>query len=202
MTPSRRFQPRAWLELLERRGVQHIVVGGYGGTLHGARRPTADIDVVPRWEFDNLAALCDALREVHAVAATAPRLQGDQITPDALIVRRITTWATSLGRVDTMVGIPNDKGMPVGFLELRERAVVLPLADLEVPVASLDDIIVSKEFADRPKDAEALPELRRIRQERRRARHRVPTVEPPHRLNQPRPLGPSRPHPPGPEVSL
>jgi hypothetical protein len=36
-----------------------------------------------------------------------------------------------------------------------------------VIVVALDDLIASKEWADRPKDRDALPELRRLRERRR-----------------------------------
>ncbi len=88
---------------------------------------------------------------------------GQAIIPDVLIDREIMTWATDLGRVDTMVGIPDAEGLPVVYTDLAPRALVLPLDDIDVEVASLDDVITSKEFAGRSKDTRALPELRHLR---------------------------------------
>ena len=54
------------------------------------------------------------------------------------------------------------------FESLRSRAVVMPLGDAEAVVASLQDIITSKEAAGRPKDLAQLPILRdtlRVRRE-------------------------------------
>ena len=42
---------------------------------------------------------------------------------------------------------------------------VVALGELEIPIAALGDIILSKEIADRPADRDALPELRRLRDE-------------------------------------
>jgi predicted nucleotidyltransferase len=42
----------------------------------------------------------------------------------------------------------------------------LRLDDYELRLINLDDLIASKESADRDKDHEALPELRRLRDER------------------------------------
>ena len=72
-------------------------------------------------------------------------------------------WATRHGRVDTMVAIPDAEGLPVDYRELASRAEVLGLLGVEVEVASLEDVIISKEFAGRAKDALSLPELRRLR---------------------------------------
>jgi hypothetical protein len=45
---------------------------------------------------------------------------------------------------------------------LRARAIAREVAGVTVYVAHLDDIIVSKEVADRQADREALPELRAL----------------------------------------
>jgi len=62
-----------------------------------------------------------------------------------------------------MVAIPDAEGLPVDYRELASRAEVLGLLGVEVEVASLEDVIISKEFAGRAKDALSLPELRRLR---------------------------------------
>jgi hypothetical protein len=43
--------------------------------------------------------------------------------------------------------------------------VLIAIGELEIPIAALEDIIRSKEIADRPADRAALPELRRLREE-------------------------------------
>lgn len=95
---------------------------------------------------------------------TGPRAEGDAVTPEVLIEREVTTWQTSLGRIDVLVGIPDADGMPVGYEALQQGAIALRPAgtDIDVEVADLGDIIISKEFAGRSKDTQALPELRRI----------------------------------------
>lgn len=75
------------------------------------------------------------------------------------------TWHTSLGRMDTLVGIPDAEGAAVDYAQLLDRARSMTAFGVPVVVASLDDIITSKEYARRRKDAEALPELRRLRAE-------------------------------------
>ena len=158
------FEPDRWVEHLDAHRILYVLVGGYGATLHGAQRPTYDIDVVPAWDLENLARLCDALRAVDGVSTTGPRAEGDAVTPEVLIEREVTTWQTSLGRIDVLVGIPDADGMPVGYEALQQGAIALRPAgtDIDVEVADLGDIIISKEFAGRSKDTQALPELRRI----------------------------------------
>jgi len=64
-----------------------------------------------------------------------------------------------------LVGIPDHDGLPVTFDRLRVHAETIIAFERAISVASLEDIIVSKEFANRRKDWEALPELRRLRDE-------------------------------------
>jgi hypothetical protein len=52
-----------------------------------------------------------------------------------------------------------------GFADLEQSALVFDLDGLEVPVASLEDVIRSKEAADRPKDRGQLPILRALLEE-------------------------------------
>ena len=53
------------------------------------------------------------------------------------------------------------------YRQLLEDSAVLAIDGRQVPVASLDAIIRSKEIVDRPKDREALPELRELRDRHR-----------------------------------
>lgn len=160
------FDPAEWVQALDAAGIEYVLVGGYAGVLHGAGRPTIDIDIVPRWETRNLERLCGLLRAVEAACATDPAIEGDAIRPAVLVEREVMTWHSRLGRIDTLVGIPDAAGMPVDYSQLIERAVRDDSLGVVVAVTSLDDLITSKEFAGRRKDAEALPELRRIRSER------------------------------------
>jgi predicted nucleotidyltransferase len=75
----------------------------------------------------------------------------------------ISTWRTDAGDVDILADMPDRDGRHLRFEELLERADSAVVAGLVVRVASLDDIIASKAWAGRPKDREALPELRRLR---------------------------------------
>ncbi|HWF49771.1 MAG TPA: hypothetical protein VG294_03910 [Solirubrobacteraceae bacterium] len=65
-----------------------------------------------------------------------------------------------------LLGIPRDARWElVRYEELRERGRLIAVGELEIPIAALEDIIRSKEVADRPADRAALPELRRLREE-------------------------------------
>jgi hypothetical protein len=50
-------------------------------------------------------------------------------------------------------------GFPDGFSTLSRHATVVEIAAVDVPVASLEDVVASKRAAGRPKDIVALPPL-------------------------------------------
>jgi predicted nucleotidyltransferase len=62
--------------------------------------------------------------------------------------------------------IRDSQGRRLGIDDIEDRATTVVVVGVTVRLASLDDIIESKRFADRDKDREALPELERLRDER------------------------------------
>jgi hypothetical protein len=75
----------------------------------------------------------------------------------------MTTWMTDAGRFDVLAGLVAADGRLKPYEELLERSTVLHGDGFIIRAAALDDIIEAKERANRPKDKEALPELRAIR---------------------------------------
>lgn len=55
--PIAELDPAQLIELLHHHSVDYVIVGGYAGLLHGATRPTIDLDVVPVWSEANLERL-------------------------------------------------------------------------------------------------------------------------------------------------
>ena len=80
-----------------------------------------------------------------------------------------STWTTDAGPFDILAELKDFEGQPVHYEELLSRSMVVRGDGFVVHVASVDDIIAAKTFANRDKDREALPELRDI-QERERSR--------------------------------
>ncbi|MGI8984093.1 MAG: hypothetical protein ACR2HM_06120 [Acidimicrobiales bacterium] len=63
-----------------------------------------------------------------------------------------------------LADIPDRQGRHLAYEDLAGRAAELDLDGIVVRVAALDDVIASKEWADRPKDRAALKELRSLTQ--------------------------------------
>jgi hypothetical protein len=165
--PAPELDPAALLGAFVRHGVEFVAVGGFAAVLHGAERTTKDIDLCVAWSENNLERVAAALRDLNAQLKLDSYIE---VPIDATLLRRmeIATWRTRSGDVDVLLGIPRDQRWELArYEELRDGGDVVDLGDLQLAIASLDDIIRSKEIADRPADREALPELRRLRDERR-----------------------------------
>jgi hypothetical protein len=155
-------------EVLDRHDVEYLVVGGVGAQLHGATRPTTDFDSLPSTAEENLGRLAAALRELGAFLRVGGLSDDESRTLptrlDAISLGRleVSTWRTDAGDLDVLTVLRRRDGSRVGYDELVDRATAVQVDGVIANLASLDDIIASKEFADRPKDREALDELRRL----------------------------------------
>jgi hypothetical protein len=168
------FDPDRILATLDAHGVEHVLVGGFAARAHGASRPTADIDCVPDTDDDNYERLAAALRELGARLrvggmsdAEARRLP---VVIDARTLRNFgnSTWMTDAGALDLLVELRDGDGGRHSYADLSTRAVPHDVGGIVVRLAALDDIVASKEFANRQKDNEALPELRELQRTIRR----------------------------------
>ncbi|HEY1651299.1 MAG TPA: hypothetical protein VGG09_05405 [Acidimicrobiales bacterium] len=157
------------IEVLNRYEIEYLIVGGAAAYAYGAARPTDDADCVVRRDRANLERLAGALRELNArlrvggMTDAEARTLPVQIDRTTLEMAGMSTWMTDAGPFDVLAGLETPEGRLVPYEELAERATVLQGDGFSLRAAALDDIIRAKERADRPKDHEALPELRAIR---------------------------------------
>lgn len=96
------------------------------------------------------------------------------VSVDAATLRSFvsSTWMTDAGPVDVLGELPTPGGRR-GYDQLVDGAVARSVHGIVIQLASLDDIIASKETAARDKDREALPELHDLR--RRLGERRPPS---------------------------
>jgi len=152
-----RFQPDKILAALEQHEVDYVTIGGLAATLHGSNLRTGDLDICPRKEVDNLTRLAAVLRELGARIRAVGAPYGIPVTIDAtfLDTLELVNFTTRYGDFDVSF-LPTGTA---GFDDLAANAVQFDLDGLMVPVASLEDIIRSKEAANRQKDRDQLPSL-------------------------------------------
>jgi len=133
------------LAALRDSGVEGIVVGSVAALLQGAPLTTDDMDVLIRDTPANRNKLQDLEQRLGGKAIPVSPLSS---------ALRITTRQANLDILfDEIPG-------GLGFQGLRSRSARIDLGDAIAVVASLEDIIASKEAAGRSKDIAQLPILK------------------------------------------
>ena len=149
------------LVALEREGVRYIVIGGLAAVLRGSPVLTQDLDICPASDPENLQCLARALRVLAARIRTDGVPDGLPFACDAEFFANVelVNLVTAHGDLDVSFRPSGTRG----YEDLVGGAESLQLRpDLSPPIASLADVIRSKEAADRPKDRAALPALRTL----------------------------------------
>lgn len=134
--------------------------------MHGSPLPTLDADICPSRDSDNLSRLAAALDELDSRVRTPDTADGVAFPRDAIFLSRIEllNLVTNAGDLDISF-TPAGTG---GYVDLASRAAVVQVYGISVSVAALEDVIRSKEAANRPKDLRTLPTLRQLLNEIRR----------------------------------
>jgi hypothetical protein len=160
MPPEPEFRPELILAVLAEHGVDLVLIGGFAAVIHGSPYVTTDLDVVPATDTANLERLSAALRDLDARVWTVSEPEGVAFDHDAVSLSSVNVWnlVTMYGRLDLTLEPSGTAGYP----DLARDAVHLTILGADVNVASLADVIRSKEAADRDKDRLVLPVLRRI----------------------------------------
>jgi len=145
-TPASPLDLRELLATLQRHRVQYTVVGGVAVQVHGHRRTTKDLDVIPRPDRDNLERLAAALielgahpRDLPGGAPTAEHLAGAPIVPPL---------STDHGELHILRDVP---GAPP-YDDLIAHALVIDFDGIALAIAGLDDLIAMKRASGRPAD--------------------------------------------------
>ncbi len=154
------FRPEAILALLAEHDVRYVMIGGLAAALHGSDMVTTDLDITPQFDHENLVRLSAALDALHARIRTNDSPSGLPFAHDAKSLAAGNVWnlTTDFGDLDIAFVPAGTKG----FDDLDSNALSIVVLGTETRVASLPDIIRSKEAADRPKDRIAVPALRRL----------------------------------------
>ena len=161
---SEDFDPVRMLTALQEAGVRFVLVGGMAAILHGDVGVTIDLDVVPEREPENLDRLAIALCALGARIRATGEPEALPFDCSSAFFRNLAS--DSILNLTTQAGDLDLTFRPSGtegYADLRRDAVEIEAEDgVRILVASLADVIRSKEAAGREKDRMALPRLRRL----------------------------------------
>ncbi|MBU3751173.1 MAG: hypothetical protein FGM52_12125 [Mycobacterium sp.] len=159
MSP-RELDLRRLFSVLRRHRVAYVLIGGLAAVIHGSPFPTEDADITPDGDRRNLDRLAAALSELDARIRTEGTPEGVPFACDAAALAGAQTWnlTTDAGDLDIAFGPSGTQG----YDDLRRDATEIELYGVTVSVASLSDVVRSKQAANRPKDHRVLPALREL----------------------------------------
>ena len=150
------------IELLNKEGVEFIVVGGVAAVLHGAPVTTFDLDIVYSRDPENLRRLHHALQQLDAIYRIQPERRLVP-TPSHLESNGHHLLMTRAGPLDVLGTVGNGHS----YDALLGQTEHLEAQDgLTVRVLNLEGLIRLKEEVGREKDKLVLPILRALLRER------------------------------------
>lgn len=135
------------LAVLSQHRVEYTVIGGVAVQVHGHRRTTRDLDVIPRPAPANLRRLAAALAELEARPRDFPGADvpsAEQLAAAAIV----PPLTTNHGELHILNDVPG----AAAYDRLRTRALVIDLDGIELAIAGLDDLISMKRASGRPTD--------------------------------------------------
>ena len=150
------FDLRSLLQELNDRDVEFVVIGGVAVGAHGYVRATADLDLVPDPDPENLSRLVETLDSLGATLPTAGNRRFDP-GQDAKVVRRggNVTADTRFGGLDV---VQLADGVPT-YSQLDQDAVESDLLGVPVRVCSLTRLREMKAAQGRAQDQADLENL-------------------------------------------
>jgi hypothetical protein len=131
-------------------GVRFVLLGGYAVGIHAKPRATKDLDLLVSGEGGNLNRVADALTTFGAPAAVIAAARNMSAT-------EIVYLGVPPVRIDIL-----RRADGVDTEHVIERAAVVMLGDLAIPVISIDDLIANKRASGRPQDLADVVLLERV----------------------------------------
>lgn len=155
---------RALLERLLSHEIDFVLIGGFAAVVHGSTLVTQDLDICAAITEAEVAKLREALRDLHPVHRMNPNAQHSFLEyPSDIRGTNNIYLKTDLGILDIL-----SKTSPAGdFLEIKSRSSEISLYGYKCRVISIEDLIRVKEAMNRPKDQQAVRELKLVLQKQK-----------------------------------
>ena len=152
-------------EALYRKKVNYLLIGGLAVNLYGVPRVTQDIDLIISTDRKNVLAIVKVLDGLGYV----PRLP---VKPEDLADKdKVRDWIDNrnLKALSFYHGTDQFKVVdilldhPLDFEGARQRRSVRSVKDIEIYLASMDDLIMIKEHSGRSQDFSDVEMLRKVK---------------------------------------
>jgi hypothetical protein len=148
------------LRRLARAGVNFVIVGGYAGVVHACTLVTQNIEICCDFSPRNLQALQAALADLHPVPRMTPGRLPLELTAANAGQFRNLYLDTHLGHLDCLSQI---QGLG-GYDAVAGASQTIEIDGISLRVLTIDALIAAKEAMNRPRDREAIRQLRAIKE--------------------------------------
>jgi hypothetical protein len=138
---------KEFLNFLNARGVEFLVIGGHAVAFHGYPRATADLDIWIAIDPANASRVAAALRDF---GFNVPELKPDLFLKEDRVIR----MGVAPNRIEIQTGIDGVK-----FSDCFPRRVTAELDGVPVAFISLNDLKANKAASGRNKDLADLDNL-------------------------------------------
>lgn len=153
------------LQALSDEQVQYVLVGGLAVQLHGFLRSTFDIDLVLAMNDENLSRFIAVAQRYNLVPVIPVPIESLR---NATLIEQ---WYREKGMLAFALREPRTGGNVVDVLvrpdvpydRLMANAVAGELFGRKVWIASIDDLLLMKRIANRPKDQLDIAALKKIK---------------------------------------
>ena len=150
---------------LARHKVDYLLIGGLAVSLHGVERATMDVDITVAMNPDNLTSLIEAAKELKlspVLPVPLESLRDLELLRQWHVERHLEAFAL---RTADLAGVTVDVLLfpPVEISGMASRADVFKVANTDIQVVSIDDLIALKQAVGRPIDITDIEHLQRIK---------------------------------------
>ena len=146
------------LESLLDHKVEFVLIGGFASVVHGSTTLTQDIDICIPFTPNNCSLLLEALKDLNPVY----RQNGEPMTTNAEELSNFKNLylKTDVGPLDILSEV-SELGK---YKEVLKWSIDIDLFGKSCRVLDIDGLIRSKEKMGRPKDKEAILQLKAIKE--------------------------------------
>ena len=153
------FNPKQLFAVLEQHEVEYILIGGLSAVIRGCPVATQDTDILVKRDLYNLDRLAAALNRMNSLFAGSFNAPATKPEPwvwdggDFYYWGRTVSAVTDCGKLDMIF-----EAIGIGVYEdVLESSDIWRIYEANVRIASLSDVIASKEAAGRAEDLAVLP---------------------------------------------
>ena len=131
---------KEFLQLLNSKKIEYLVVGGYAVGYHGYPRATGDMDIWIALNEHNAIKMVEAMKEF---GFDPPELQKELFLKDQKVIR----MGVPPMRLEILTSIDG-----VHFKTCFNNRVIADFGDFKVNFISKDDLLINKRASGRPQD--------------------------------------------------